>query len=149
MGSRMSALARTVPTIPNLHGADVGPLDFYLTLDFGERTRSLMSSTSKMSTTGALVTALERIQLGYQLADASDPVAGPLPHPYGYYNTAFHHGQQISTAAAAVGLVEFEASGGVLPAHTVGLWLAGANRMDAGRLTYDLYVGNAQRIVAA
>ncbi len=136
------------PNNPDLHGADVGSLDFYLTPELGERTRSLFELNFKMSTTGALVTALERIQLGYQLADATTLWLGRFHTPYGYYNTAFHHGQQISTSLRRPKLVEFEASGGVLPAHTVGLWLAGANRMDMGRLTYDLYVGNAQRIVA-
>jgi hypothetical protein len=136
------------PNNPDLHGADVGSLDFYLTPELGERTRSLFELNFKMSTTGALVTALERIQLGYQLADATTLWLGRFHTPYGYYNTAFHHGQQISTSLRRPKLVEFEASGGVLPAHTVGLWLAGASRMDAGRLTYDLYVGNAQRIVA-
>ena len=136
------------PNNPALHGADVGSLDFYLTPELGERTRSLFELNFKMSTTGALVTALERIQLGYQLADATTLWLGRFHTPYGYYNTAFHHGQQISTSLRRPKLVEFEASGGVLPAHTVGLWLAGANRMDMGRLTYDLYVGNAQRIVA-
>jgi hypothetical protein len=135
------------PNNPDLHGADVGSLDFYLTPELGERTRSLFELNFKMSTTGALVTALERIQLGYQLADATTLWLGRFHTPYGYYNTAFHHGQQISTSLRRPKLVEFEASGGVLPAHTVGLWLAGANRLEIGRLTYDLYVGNAQRIV--
>src|SRR4249920_193305 len=121
------------PNNPDLHGADVGSLDFYLTPELGERTRSLFELNFKMSTTGALVTALERIQLGYQLADATTLWLGRFHTPYGYYNTAFHHGQQISTSLRRPKLVEFEASGGVLPAHTVGLWLAGANRMDMGR----------------
>jgi hypothetical protein len=133
---------------PNVHGAAVGSVDFYLTPELGERTRSLFELNFKMGTNGALVTALERAQLGYQIADAGTLWLGRFHTPYGYYNTAFHHGQQISTSLRRPKLVEFEASGGVLPAHTVGLWFAGSNRMDAGRLTYDLYAGNAQRIAA-
>ena len=136
------------PNNPDLHGANLGSLDFYLTPELGERTRSLFELNFKMSTTGALVTALERVQLGYQLADATTLWLGRFHTPYGYYNTAFHHGQQISTSLRRPKLVEFEASGGVLPAHTMGLWLAGGDRMDLGRITYDLYVGNSQRIVA-
>jgi len=34
-----------------------------------------------------------------------------------------------------------------MPVHTTGLWLTGTDRLASGRLTYDLYVGNAQAIV--
>jgi hypothetical protein len=133
---------------PDLHGAALGSLDFYLTPELGERTRALFELNFKTGTNGALVTALERAQLGYQVADVATVWLGRFHTPYGYYNTAFHHGQQISTSLRRPKVVEFETTGGVLPAHTTGLWLTGAPRIAAGRLTYDLYVGNAQRIAA-
>ncbi|HEY7377189.1 MAG TPA: hypothetical protein VH542_00745 [Steroidobacteraceae bacterium] len=135
------------PVNPNLHGAAVGSVDFYLTPQLGERTRSLFELNFKIGTNGELVTALERAQLGYQFADATTLWLGRFHTPYGYYNTAFHHGQQISTALRRPGVVQFETTGGVMPAHAVGLWLQGVDRMDVGRLTYDVYVANAPRIV--
>jgi hypothetical protein len=135
------------PVNPNLHGAAVGSVDFYLTPQLGEHTRSLFELNFKIGTNGELVTALERAQLGYQFADAATLWLGRFHTPYGYYNTAFHHGQQISTSLRRPGVVQFETTGGVLPAHAVGLWLQGANRIDVGRLTYDVYVANAPRIV--
>jgi hypothetical protein len=136
------------PYTPDLEGAVVGSLDFYLTPNLGERTRALFELNTKVGITGAVVTDLERVQLGYQLGDVGTIWAGRFHTPYGYYNTAFHHGQQISTSLRRARVVEFERTGGVMPAHTVGVWFAGANRFDFGRLYYDFYVGNSQRIGA-
>jgi hypothetical protein len=124
------------PINSELHGAAVGSLDFYLTPHLGERTRALFELNTKVGITGAVTIDLERVQLGYQFADAATLWLGRFHTPYGYYNTAYHHGQ----------VVEFERTGGVMPAHTLGAWLAGTRRTGIGRLTYDLYVGNAQRI---
>jgi len=135
------------PVNPNLHGAAVGSVDFYLTPQLGAHTRSLFELNFKIGTNGDLVTALERAQLGYQFGDAATVWLGRFHTPYGYYNTAFHHGQQISTALRRPGVVQFETTGGVLPAHAVGLWLQGSSRLDLGRVTYDAYVANAPRIV--
>ncbi len=134
------------PVNPDLHGAAVGSLDFYLTPQLGEHTRALFELNFKLTTTGDFVTDLERAQLGYQFADAATLWLGRFHTPYGYYNTAFHHGQWISTSLRRPQVVQFERTGGIMPAHTVGAWLAGNPRFGPGRLTYDVYVGNAQRI---
>jgi hypothetical protein len=136
------------PYTPDLEGAVVGSLDFYLTPHLGERTRALFELNTKVGITGAVVTDLERVQLGYQLGDAGTIWAGRFHTPYGYYNTAFHHGQQIASSLRRARVVEFERTGGIMPAHTVGVWFAGANRSGIGRLYYDFYVGNSQRIGA-
>ena len=147
-GLQTSAPAHAIPTIPTCTAPTVGSLDFYLAPELSERTRALFELNFKVGTTGDLVTALERAQLGYQFGDAATLWLGRFHTPYGYYNTAFHHGQQISTSLRRPQVVQFETTGGVMPAHTVGLWLAGAPRTDAGRFTYDVYVGNAPRIAA-
>jgi hypothetical protein len=71
---------------------------------------------------------------------------GRFHTPYGYYNTAFHHGQQIATSLRRPRFLQFEDQGGIMPAHTVGLWLTGSQRLADQKLTYDLFVGNSQRI---
>jgi hypothetical protein len=134
------------PINSELHGAAVGSLDFYLTPHIGERTRALFELNTKVGITGAVTVDLERVQVGYQFADAATLWLGRFHTPYGYYNTAYHHGQQIATSLRRPRVVEFERTGGVMPAHTVGVWLAGGRRVGFGRLNYDLYVGNAQRI---
>ncbi|MFX6330640.1 hypothetical protein ABTF76_20520, partial [Acinetobacter baumannii] len=64
-----------------------------------------------------------------------------------YWNTAFHHGAQIQTAVLRPKFLEFEDGGGILPAHTVGLWGTGRLRLGDGRIEYDLYAGNGARII--
>jgi hypothetical protein len=71
---------------------------------------------------------------------------GRFHTPYGYYNTAFHHGQQIATSLRRPRFIEFEDHGGIMPAHTVGAWLTGAERVGEQKVTYDVYIGNSQRI---
>lgn len=135
------------PINPDLKHAAVGSLDFYLTPPLGPRTSALFELNFKVGTSGDATFDIERAQFGYQFSDAATLWLGRFHTPYGYYNTAFHHGAQMTSALRRPLVVQFEKTGGVMPAHTVGLWLAGDDRVGTGRLTYDVYVGNAQRIV--
>jgi hypothetical protein len=127
-------------------GADIAELDFFLTPRLGARTRALFELNFEVGEDGAVGVDLERAQIGYQIGDASTLWAGRFHTPYGFYNTAFHHGQQIATALRRPRFIEFEDHGGIMPAHTVGLWLTGSKRLSEEKLTYDLYVGNSQSI---
>lgn len=131
---------------PDNKGFTVGSLDFYLTPEFGERVRTLFELNFEVEESGDVATDLERAQIGYQVGDNTTVWLGRFHTPYGYYNNAFHHGQQISMALRRPRFLAFEDQGGVMPAHTVGLWFTGSRRAGDGRLSYDAYVGNAQRI---
>jgi hypothetical protein len=127
-------------------GADIAELDFFLTPRLGARTRALFELNFEVGEAGAVGVDLERAQIGYQVGDSSTLWAGRFHTPYGFYNTAFHHGQQIATSLRRPRFIEFEDHGGIMPAHTVGLWLTGSRRLSDEKLTYDLYVGNSQGI---
>ena len=127
-------------------GADVGELDFFLTPRLGSRTRALFELNFEVGSDGTVGVDLERAQIGYQFADSATVWLGRFHTPYGYYNTAFHHGQQIATSLRRPRFIEFEDHGGVMPAHTVGAWLTGSQRVADHRVTYDVYIGNSQRI---
>ena len=127
-------------------GANIGSVDFYLTPSIGDRVKSLVELNLEVSDAGAVGADLERLQIGYAFGDQLTAWTGRFHTPYGYWNTAFHHGAQIQTSILRPRFLEFEDKGGILPAHTVGLWGAGAIRTDAGKLTYDLFVGNSPRI---
>lgn len=135
------------PTFPQYHGASVGELDFFLTPRLGSRTRALFELNFEVGEDGEVGVDLERAQIGYQLGDSTTLWAGRFHTPYGYYNTAFHHGQQIATSLRRPRFLEFEDHGGVMPAHTVGLWLTGTQRVGDEKVTFDAYVGNGQRII--
>ena len=132
---------------PQYHGADIAELDFFLTPNLGSRTRALFELNFEVGQDGAVNVDLERAQLGYQLGDSTTIWAGRFHTPYGYYNTAFHHGQEIATSLRRPRFLEFEDHGGVMPAHTVGLWLTSTQRVGDQKMTFDAYVGNGQRIV--
>jgi hypothetical protein len=128
-------------------GAALGDLDFYLTPRIGDRIRGLIELNFEVDkNTGELETDLERAQLGYVFSDAATLWAGRFHSPWGYWNTAFHHGAQIQTSITRPQFLEFEDHGGIIPAHTVGLWVTGATPLGAGKLGYDLFGGNSARI---
>src|SRR6266403_510606 len=133
-------------TFPRYQGADVGELDFFLTPRLGSRTRALFELNFEVGSDGAVGVDLERAQIGYQFADSATVWLGRFHTPYGYYNTAFHHGQQIATSLRRPRFIEFEDHGGIMPAHTVGAWLTGSQRVGDEKVTYDVFIGNSQRI---
>ncbi|HYL71938.1 MAG TPA: hypothetical protein VEY89_11620, partial [Candidatus Dormibacteraeota bacterium] len=131
---------------PEYRGADIAELDFFLTPRLGTRTRALFELNFEVGEDGAVGVDLERAQIGYQFGDSATVWLGRFHTPYGFYNTAFHHGQQIATSLRRPRFLEFEDHGGIMPAHTVGLWLTGVERLGEQKLTYDFFVGNSQRI---
>ena len=134
------------PFNPELKGANVGNLDFYLAPKLGERTLSLFELNFEVGTDGSVGVDLERAQVGYQFSDQATVWVGRFHTPFGYMNTALHHGSWISTALRRPKFILFEDQGGVLPNHTVGAWLTGAAERGGGKVIYDLYAGNGQEI---
>jgi hypothetical protein len=127
-------------------GFSVGALDFYLTPQLTANIKAVIELVFEHERTGELTADLERMQVGYSWSDAVTVWLGRFHTPLGYWNTAFHHGQQLQTSILRPQMIEFEDHGGVLPVHTVGVLGTGGMRTGNGRLTYDLYVGNAQSI---
>jgi hypothetical protein len=129
-------------------GFALGNFDLYITPEIGDRVRSIVELVFEYGpeSTG-VATDLERLQFGYTFSDAATLWAGRFHTPYGYWNTAFHHGQQIQTAASRPRFIEFEDRGGILPAHAVGMLASGSVRAGAGRLGYDAYLANGNRVL--
>ena len=127
-------------------GFSVSNFSLYLTPEFGERVKSLVELLFEVDRNGDLVADLERLQIGYTFSDALTVWGGRFHTPYGIWNTAFHHGVQIQTALSRPRFLEFEDRGGIIPAHTVGLWLTGTLPVGGARFNYDVYAGNAPSI---
>ncbi|MFC5496361.1 hypothetical protein ACFPOE_02360 [Caenimonas terrae] len=129
-------------------GFALGNFDLYITPEIGDRVKSIVELVFEYGPDSANVaTDLERLQFGYTFSDAATVWAGRFHTPYGYWNTAFHHGQQIQTAATRPRFIEFEDRGGILPAHAVGLLVSGGVKAGAGRVGYDGYLANGNRVV--
>jgi hypothetical protein len=134
------------PINPDLKGAYVGNLDFYLSPRLGDHTRALFEMNTEVGPDGSVDVDLERAQIGYQFNDRATLWAGRYHTPYGFVNTALHHGSWINNSLRRPKFLQFEDNGGIVPAHTVGLWLTGATRVGNGKLLYDAYAGNSQEI---
>jgi hypothetical protein len=131
---------------PYAKGTNVGSLDFYLAPKLGDRVVSLAELIFETGPDGHVGTDLERFQIGYQFNDQATVWVGRFHTPYGYVNTALHHGVWLADALRRPKFVNFEDKGGVMPAHTTGVWVTGAQREGNGKFLYDFYVGNGQQI---
>src|SRR5205085_1400668 len=127
-------------------GFTLGALDFYLTPQLTTNIRSVIELVFEHDKNGELAADLERIQVGYTWSDAATVWLGRFHTPLGYWNTAFHHGQQLQTSVLRPQMIDFEDHGGILPVPTVGVLGTGGSRTANGRLRYDVYVGNAPSI---
>jgi len=128
-------------------GARLGTFDVYLTPQLGANVRSLIELAFEYDNDGSLGIDAERLQIGYAFSDELVLWGGRFHTPYGYWNTAFHHGAQLQTSITRPRFIAFEDQGGILPAHTVGVLATGKTPTALGRFSYDLYAGNGDRIV--
>ena len=124
-------------------GFRLGTFDLYLTPQLGDRVKGLVELAFEYNHDGVLAADLERLQLGYVVSDQLTLWAGRFHTPLGYWNTAFHHGAQIQTSITRPRFMGFEDQGGILPVHTVGLWMTGKFDTRLGRVNYDAFAGNS------
>ncbi len=127
-------------------GFAIGSLDFYLTPRLSENVKSVIELVFEHDINGVLSADLERLQIGYTWNDKATVWLGRFHSPLGYWNTEYHHGSELQTSILRPQMIAFEDQGGVVPAHTVGLWGTGAVRVGSGKATYDLIVGNSPSI---
>ncbi|HEY6898164.1 MAG TPA: hypothetical protein VI279_12960 [Rhodocyclaceae bacterium] len=133
-------------TFKGRKGGTVGTFDLYLTPQFGSNVKSLVELNFEVDRDGGVGTDLERAQIGYTFSDSATGWMGRFHTPYGYWNTGFHHGAQIQTSINRPMFLDFEDKGGILPAHSTGLWLTGSMGGASGKFGYDAYVANAPQI---
>jgi hypothetical protein len=72
--------------------------------------------------------------------------AGRFHTPFGLWNTSFHHGANLQTSIYRPRFIDFEDKGGIIAAHSVGLWLSGKTSLGSGKLSYDAYFANGSSI---
>lgn len=137
------ASANGAPPAYDKSGFKVGTFDIYLTPQFSDRVKGLVELAFEYGADGGLGTDLERLQLGYVVNDNLTLWTGRFHTPYGYWNTAFHHGAQIQTSITRPRMIAFEDQGGILPSHTVGAWATGKIDTGLGRVNYDAFAGNS------
>lgn len=127
-------------------GFVIGNLDLYMAPRIAERIKALFELNFEYDRNGVIGEDVERAQISYTFSDALTVWAGRFHTPFGYWNTAYHHGAQLETSVDRPLFLDFEDEDGIMPVHTVGLWGTGAFRLGDGQVTYDVYVGNGDRI---
>jgi hypothetical protein len=135
-------------------GFKLGNLDLYLAPSLTDHVLALMEDVVEFDDwappgtyNGQPSVDIERLQLGYIVSDELTLWIGRFHTPYGYWNTAYHHGAELQPTVMRPQFVAFEDHGGVLPAHMDGIWATGHDNVGPGRITYDAYFGNGQRIL--
>ena len=139
-GSTTSSGA-TSPATPERNGAFVGTLTLFASPQLGGQVRGLFELVSEFNTANTNIITVERSQIGYVFSDTATVWGGRFHSPFGFWNTAYHHGAQLQP-----GIARPVQLSGALPAHTVGLWLTGLFSAGNGKLTYDIYAGNSTRV---
>ena len=129
-----------------LRGLRAGTLDLYLTPQFGDHVKSLMEIVFEYNADGRGEMEAERSQVGYTVNDQLTLWAGRFHTPIGLWNTLYHHGANLQPSIFRPRFVDFEDRGGLVPTHTVGVWGSGKTNLDAGKLSYDIYVGNGPTV---
>lgn len=129
-----------------LRGFNGGTLDLYLTPQFGDRVKSLIELAVEYGRDGSVGIDMERLQIGYTVSDSLTAWVGRFHTPFGLWNTSFHHGANLQTSITRPRFIDFEDKGGIIPAHSVGLWGSGKTDLGAGKLRYDGYLTNGPSI---
>jgi hypothetical protein len=99
----------------------LGEFDFFLSSQLSPDLNVLSESVVAADTTNHDSIEIERLLLQWDPSDYFNVDIGRYHTEVGYYNTAYHHGTWFQTAVNRPFIDEFEDSGGIIPAHSVGI----------------------------
>jgi hypothetical protein len=130
-------------------GFALGTMDIYLNPQFSNNVKSLMEIAFEPNMDALEVGVdVERLLVGYTFSDALTVWVGRYHTPYGYWNTAYHHGAQIQPSVYKPRFIDWEDNAGFMPSHSVGTWLTGHKKLGKGKISYDLWLSNGSRNTA-
>ncbi len=120
-----------------------GALDLYIAKNLTDKINIFVDLVAESSASG-YVLDLERLYIGYDVNQYLQTTFGKFHTPYGYWNTAFHHGLQLQTSILRPRFLAFEDKGGVLPSHSIGILASG----DIDNFSYSLYITSGSSMVS-
>jgi type II secretory pathway pseudopilin PulG len=124
----------------------VGDVDLFLTSQLSNRTSVLGEVVFSEQNSGEFETDVERLLLKYNPSDYLKMSFGRFHTATSYYNTVFHHGLWLQTAADRPLVVEFSDHGGLLPSQAIGASVTGRIPSGPLGLNYILEYGSAATI---
>ena len=140
------------PNVPNPKGFYEGRLSFYMAPHFGDRVVALAEPNFEVSQLDGTVNVdIERLQTRLCLQRCRDALGQGASTPL--TDTGIPRsitGRSCRLPYCRPRFLDFEDSGGILPAHMVGLWGTGKDQSwRTGKFTYDWFVGNGPKIADA
>ena len=121
----------------------IGDVDLFLTSQVTHKAMVLAEVVFSETATQEFETDVERLLLKYDLNDHLKMSFGRFHTATSYYNTVFHHGLWLQTAADRPLAVEFSDHGGLLPSQAVGVSLTGSVPSGKLGLHYSFEYGSA------
>lgn len=132
------------------HGANnsfgVGDLDLFVTSQLTEKTMVLSEIDFRETSDQVFDVNVERLLLKENFNDYFRVSVGRFHTSTSYYNSVFHHGDWLETAADRPLSVEFSSNGGLLPTQAVGVSVTGKIPTGALGLNYLLEYGTSDTI---
>jgi hypothetical protein len=107
---------------------------------------NFFTEASATASSAAFRVEVERVILRYELSDLLKLGMGRFHTHFGYWNTAYHHGQWFQTATARPEMIR--GGGTFLPVHFVGVVAEGGLPSNSLGLAYAAGIGNGRGDVA-
>lgn len=124
----------------------LGAFDIYGNQQIDTKTRVFFEFVLEDGGSGMGVD-LERMFISRKFSSAFELSAGRYHTPLGYWNKTYHHGAIMSDTVDRPSFLEFEdASTAILPMHIIGLSAEGSVTGGAGKLGYQLAMGNSSSL---
>jgi hypothetical protein len=124
----------------------VGDVDLFLTSQLSSRVSVLSEVVFSEQNSGEFETDLERLLLKFDPSDYLKMSFGRFHTATSYYNSVFHHGLWLQTAADRPLVVEFSDHGGLLPSQAIGASFTGRIPSGSLGLNYVAEYGSAATI---
>lgn len=126
------------------HGFALGQFDLFITSQINDKTTFLGETVFEWDDSKqAFIVDVERIVIRYSVNNLLNLSTGKFHTPFGYWNSAYHHGALIQPTIQRPNIIRFEDEGGFLPVHQVGVQLDGSGLTNAN-LGYNFFVSNGQ-----
>lgn len=119
--------------------------DFFFSKDFGNH-RILAEALAEPEDDESQLD-LERLQYGWIINPEIDIWVGRFHNPLGFWNSHFHHGAYLETAASRPSAIHFEDDDGILPMHISGIQINGHHDIEKGGIRYSLGIGAGPEII--
>src|SRR5712691_10876946 len=125
---------------PSEHSAfALGQYDLFVTSHLADHISFLGESVFEFD--GDFVVDVERLMISFAPKSYFRVEVGKQHTPFGYWNTAYHHGMVLQPTIERPTMFLFEDDGGPLPVHTTGLMVDGED-ISPLHLGYDILIGN-------